>query len=169
MGSTAAVVRLGDNVRLAAASRPPATSNQLSLQCQLRAKGADGRPNTRGRSPGSARHSRSGRRDRSSPALPVLRLPHDYRRVCARRRTSRPAGPWRRNQDLIDDHPYPLAAAPARWNISFPVPRPFQPGRASASKASPTSSQPGRRVRQQRPVRIISGYQLSAIFTISGR
>ena len=34
--STAAVVRVGDSVSLPPASRPPATSNQSSLQCQRR-------------------------------------------------------------------------------------------------------------------------------------
>ena len=43
---------------------------------------------------------RSGHRDRSSPAVPVLRRPHDHcRGLCPRRRTARPAL-RRRDQDL---------------------------------------------------------------------
>ena len=53
-----------------------------------------------GRSAGSARHRRSGRRARSSPAMPLLRRPHDDRRgLRARRRTARPAL-RRRERDL---------------------------------------------------------------------
>ena len=76
---------------------------QRRLQGQHRTcQGADGRPNAGGRSAGSARRSRSGRHDRSSPAVPVLRRPHDHcRGRWPRRRTPRPAIGRRRDQDLI--------------------------------------------------------------------
>jgi hypothetical protein len=66
---------------------------QRRLQGQHRTcQGADGRLNPGGRAAaGSTGHSRSGRHDRSSPAVPVLRRPHDHcRSLCARRRAARP-------------------------------------------------------------------------------
>ena len=85
-------------------SHPPLrAAGQRRLQGQHRTRqGADGRPNAGGRSAGSARRSRSGRHDRSSPAVPVLRRPHDHcRGLWPRRRTARPAIGRRRDQDLI--------------------------------------------------------------------
>jgi hypothetical protein len=64
-------------------------------------QGAYGRPNPSGRASGRTRHRRSGRHDRSSPAMPVLRRPRGHRRgLCAQRRTTRPAL-RRRDQNLI--------------------------------------------------------------------
>jgi len=55
-------------------------------------QGADRRPDPRGRAGSSTGHSRSGRRARSSSAMPLLRWPHDdHRGIWARRRTARPA------------------------------------------------------------------------------
>jgi hypothetical protein len=55
-----------------------------------------------GRSAGSARHSRSAHHDRSSPAVPLLRRPHDHcRGLCARRRTAWSPVLRRRDQDLM--------------------------------------------------------------------
>lgn len=50
--------------------------------------------------PAAAQDTQSGRRARSSPAMPLLRWPHDDRRgIWARRRTARPAL-WRRERNL---------------------------------------------------------------------
>ena len=75
---------------------------------------------------------RSQRRYRSSPAVSLLRRPHDHcRGLCPRRRTARPALRCR-DQDLRrDDYPCPLTAASVRREISFPAPHPFH---ASAGK-----------------------------------
>jgi len=83
-------------------SHPPLwAAGQRRLQGQHRAcQGADRRRSAARRSAAGGRRSRSGRHDRSSPAMPVLRWPHDYcRGPCARRPTARPAL-WRRDQDL---------------------------------------------------------------------
>ena len=115
-------------------SHPPLrATGQRRLQDQHRARqGTDDRPNTGGRSAGSARHNRSQRRYRSSPAVSLLRRPHDHcRGLCPRRRTARPALRCR-DQDLRrDDYPCPLTAASVRRDISFPAPHPFH---ASAGK-----------------------------------
>ena len=85
------------------------------LQGQHRARQrADGRPNAGGRSAGSARHSRSAHHDRSSPAVPLLRRPHDHcRGLCARRRTPRPTSARRRGQ-------YRDAMTPATASLHYP-------------------------------------------------
>ena len=67
-----------------------------------RARELIGAPIPAGRASGSTRHSRSARHDRSSPAVPLLRRPHDYYRgLFARRHTARPAIGRRWDQDLI--------------------------------------------------------------------
>jgi hypothetical protein len=73
------------------------------LQSQHRARqGAYRRPNPAGRASGSARHRRSARHHRSSPAVPVLRRPHDHcRSLCARRPTPRPTVLRCGDQDVI--------------------------------------------------------------------
>ena len=98
--------------------------------------------------------SRSGRHHRSSPAMPVLRRPHDDRRgLWARRRTARPAlRPPRAGFEAMTI-PVVSLAAPIRRNISFPAPRPFCPVPASAGTTSLISPQSGPRPRWQGPVR----------------
>jgi hypothetical protein len=61
-----------------------------------------GHPSVAGRSAGGTGHSRSRSRHlRSSPAMPLLRRPHDHcRGLCARRCTARPAL-RRRDDDVI--------------------------------------------------------------------
>src|SRR5262245_49514735 len=70
---------------------PLRAPNQRQLQDQYRARqGTDGRPNTGGRAADIARHDRSRRHYRSSPAVSLLRRTHDHcRGLCARRRTAR--------------------------------------------------------------------------------
>jgi hypothetical protein len=72
---------------------PLRAAGQRRLQGQHRTcQRADGRLNAGGRAAaGSTGHSRSRRHHRSSPAVPVLRRPHDHcRSLCARRRAARP-------------------------------------------------------------------------------
>jgi hypothetical protein len=88
----------------AVSSHPPLRAvGQRRLQGQHCAcQGADGCPNAGSQFAGSTRHSRSRHYDRSSPAVPLLRRPHDHcRGLCARMRTAWPALVWRRDQDLI--------------------------------------------------------------------
>jgi hypothetical protein len=74
-------------------SHPPLrAARQRQLQGQHCAcQRADRRPSVARRSAAGARRRRSARRDRSSPAVPVLRRPHDHcRNLCARRHTAWP-------------------------------------------------------------------------------
>jgi hypothetical protein len=58
---------------------PEAVLAQCRLQGQYRTRQApDGHPNAARRAAGSTGRNRSGSRHRSSPAMPVLRRPHDY-------------------------------------------------------------------------------------------
>jgi hypothetical protein len=83
-------------------SHPPLrAAGERQLQGQHRPRQAvDGCSNGGGRTAGSARHRRSGRHDRSSPTVPLLRRPHDHcRGFCARQRTAR--SPVLRRRDLM--------------------------------------------------------------------
>src|SRR5690349_7427996 len=63
-----------------------------SCKTNIARPGTDRRPNPAGRAVGIARHGRSRRHYRSSPALSLLRRAHDpCRGLCARRRTARTA------------------------------------------------------------------------------
>ena len=80
---------------------------------------ADRRSNARGRAADGARHRRSRRGTRSSPAVPSLQRPHAHcRGLWGRRRTARPAF-RRRERDLNNDDPCRLVAAFIRRNFSF--------------------------------------------------
>ena len=137
-------------------SHPPLrATGERQLQGQHRPRQeVDGCSNGRGRSAGSARHRRSRRHDRSSPAVPVLWGPHDHcRGLCPRRRTARPAlRRW--HPDLI-----PMTFLPVPWY--HPFARTFRSRRrdhftlvpANTGTTSRTSPRSGHRAPQQRPPR----------------
>jgi hypothetical protein len=72
---------------------PLRAAGERRLQSQYHTRqGADRRPDARGPAADGARHRQSGCRDRSPPAVPLLRRPHAHRRgLWARRHTARSA------------------------------------------------------------------------------
>jgi hypothetical protein len=84
-GATAVVVRLGESVRLTSASRPSATSNQSSLQCQLPTSGES--PLTSAVEPSQSPSPGDGSR-------PLRAIPGSHSRMLgpARERTFAPVG-----------------------------------------------------------------------------
>ena len=104
--------------------------------------------------PAGARHRRSGRHDRSSPAVPLLRRPHDHRRgLWARRRTARPA--LRRRGAGFEAMTIPVVSLqhPFAGTSRSRRRARFIPASASAGTTSLISPQSGPRLRWQGPVR----------------
>ena len=79
--------------------------------------------------PAAARHGRCRRRGRSSPAMPLLRRPHDHcRDLCARRRTARPALARCRGQDRDAMTPVTASSHHPPAGTSLPAPHRCRPG-----------------------------------------
>ena len=174
-------------------SHPPLrAARQRWLQSQHRARqGAHRRPNPAGRASGGTRRSRSTRRDRSLPAVPVLRRPHDHcRSLCTRRHTARPTVFRMRGSGcdpmtiLVLSRRHPFAgtsrsrAAPVSSQRLQPPPEHHRPrlyqvaecvgrgqpaiiGASQLSPASPNSS-PGKRAAPPNPHRRPSPHRFPA-------
>ena len=138
-------------------SHPPLrATGERQLQGQYRARQAvDGRSNGAGRTAGSARHRRSAHHGRSSPAVPLLRRPHDRcRGLCARQRTARPSTNRRQRQNrnamtlAATSLRHPLAGALRSRRRATIIPA------TANSHATPRAVPKSRcRAQQRRPIR----------------